>query len=536
MKIEIYRNDWIFNAGITGFLRILEKADKIKEVQISYDCISFDLNILRGFESNFFDYARTRVFSIDRRLEYCNIIYASLKELDNDKFLEIKPKAYKLFSGYRNLMRNNPTLVEAVSSSTDAETLIKATKDIELYLTENQKKFATEDARMFLMMDFFSGISCFNSTFKGDTIKKFKETFMDPIFHEVESSKKKYACTNCSRETNEKIFLDAGILKPFSVSRFKGKNFSWNNIPDSYLCPICRLIYLCVFAGLNPYHKRNEYGHFMFTDSDLSIQDNLKNNDTFLNLVVGDKQNFNSGNFRDISVDLNIKKGKELDSGFFFADISVDKSKSLKIDFKTPDNIENLFCKKNDSLFNDIRNFIYKDGSIERYVLEETVDALMNNVCLENLIAKLLKDSLNNKNNRQKDLYSLIKLENIRRTLEIEKRESDKKIIKALFLQGEIFGERIMDRNYSIMSIKSYIFKMLFPLISNNNAAAKKQLSIFYANFNHKQLSVEEKTILNSRDNLFILAYLNGIIASVNKKKSDESELEEKENVEEYSL
>jgi hypothetical protein len=77
---------------------------------------------------------------------------------------------------------------------------------------------------------------------------------------------------------------------------------------------------------------------------------------------------------------------------------------------------------------------------------------------------------------------------------------------------------------------------MLFPLISNNNAAAKKQLSIFYANFNHKQLSAEEKTILNSRDNLFILAYLNGIIASVNKKKSDESELEEKENVEEYSI
>jgi hypothetical protein len=45
MKIEISRKDWIYNAGITGLLRIFRKADKLKKVKIEKDSISFDLNL-----------------------------------------------------------------------------------------------------------------------------------------------------------------------------------------------------------------------------------------------------------------------------------------------------------------------------------------------------------------------------------------------------------------------------------------------------------------------------------------------------------
>jgi hypothetical protein len=246
-------------------------------------------------------------------------------------------------------------------------------------------------------------------------------------------------------------------------------------------------------------------------------------------LITETKRGF-GGKFRDVSVDLNIKKGRELDSGFFFAEISVEKTKSLKIDFKTPVNIGELFCKRNDALFNGLRSFKYKDGSRERHVLEETIEALLNNANLEYLIAKLLKDSLNDKNNRQKDLYSLIKIENIRRTLDIEKREEGEKVIKALLRQGEIYGERILERNFSINSVKSHIFKILFPVIANNNETAQKKLSSFYSSFNHKNLTEEEKVIFAGKDNLFILAYLNGLIGAVNEKRNDELVLEE-ENV-----
>lgn len=521
MKIEITRNDWVYNAGITGLIRILRKADKLKKVKINYDSISFDLNLLRGFENDFFAYARTRVSSIERRLSYCKKFQSFAKA---ENFKEDKSKAHKILAGYKNLTKHAPELLKAITVATEVEGLKEAVATIEVYLTENWKEFSTEDARLFLLMDFFGGISCFNATFKGDPIRKFKESFLKDLFKSQTPGKHQYTCTSCGAKTEEKIFLDTGLLKPFSVSRFKSKNFFWNDKPDSYLCPICRLVYLCVFAGLNPYHKRNEYGHFMFTDSDLSIKDNLANNDTFLSLVT---EKGLMGNFRDVSIDLNIKKGKELDSGFFFAEISIEKTKALKIDFKTPANMENLFCKQNDILFDRIRSFKYKDGSMERYVLEETVENLLNNANLEYLITKLLRDALNAKNNRQKDLYSLIKIENIRRTLEMEKREKDKKVIKALLEQGEIFGGRIMERNYSINSVKSNIFKMLSPLTSENNEMAKNQLAAFYATFNHKNLTLEEKTIFEVKDNLFILAYLNGLITSVNKKRNEESTMEE---------
>jgi len=539
MQIEIKRNDWLYNAGLTGFLRILRKADKLKKVKLNYDSIAFDLNLLRGFEKDFFAYARTRVTSIDRRLEYCKKFPYVVKKATSKEVLELthttkeeafktsRSNAYKILGGYKNLTKHAPELVKAITAAPEVESLQQAVAAIARYLTEHEKEFSTEDARLFLLMDFFGGIACFNATFKGDPLKKFKEAFLDDIFKPQPQGKAQYTCTTCGATTETKIFMDAGLLKPFSVSRFKSKNFFWNNTPDAYLCPICRLIYLCVFAGLNPYHKRGEYGHFMFTDSDLAIKENLENNDTFLSLVT---EKGLIGNFRDVSVDLNIKKGKELEAGFFFAEISVEKTKALKIDFKTPANMGNLFCKQNDALFDRLRSFKYKDGSMERYVLEETVEALLNNASLEYLITKLLRDALNAKNNRQKDLYSLIKLENIRRTSELEQREKDKQAIKALFKQGEIFGGRILERNYSLTSVKAKLFKMFSPLTSKDNAAALQQLTAFYATFNHKKLTLEEKNLFEVKDNLFILAYLNGLLSAVNKKRIEESTMEE-ENV-----
>lgn len=56
MNIKVYLNDWFYNAGITGFLRIIEhnKANYLVENKANY--IEFDSEILRDFHKYYFNY------------------------------------------------------------------------------------------------------------------------------------------------------------------------------------------------------------------------------------------------------------------------------------------------------------------------------------------------------------------------------------------------------------------------------------------------------------------------------------------------
>ena len=55
MKIKVYLNDWFYNAGIVGFLRILEKNhDEFAIKRNNY--IEFDTEDLRDFHKYYFEY------------------------------------------------------------------------------------------------------------------------------------------------------------------------------------------------------------------------------------------------------------------------------------------------------------------------------------------------------------------------------------------------------------------------------------------------------------------------------------------------
>ena len=55
MKIKVYLNDWFYNAGIVGFLRILE----VNEYEFAIrknNYIEFDTESLRNFHKYYFNY------------------------------------------------------------------------------------------------------------------------------------------------------------------------------------------------------------------------------------------------------------------------------------------------------------------------------------------------------------------------------------------------------------------------------------------------------------------------------------------------
>ena len=55
MKTKVYLNDWFFNAGVMGFLRILQhNDDNFADVNENY--IEFDTENLKNFEKYYFQY------------------------------------------------------------------------------------------------------------------------------------------------------------------------------------------------------------------------------------------------------------------------------------------------------------------------------------------------------------------------------------------------------------------------------------------------------------------------------------------------
>lgn len=55
MKTKIYLNDWFFNSGIVGFLRILDH-NQDNFVEINENCITFETKKLKNFHKQYFKY------------------------------------------------------------------------------------------------------------------------------------------------------------------------------------------------------------------------------------------------------------------------------------------------------------------------------------------------------------------------------------------------------------------------------------------------------------------------------------------------
>lgn len=90
MKIQVYLNDWFYNAGIVGFLKILEHSDQnfvIKE----RNYIEFDTKYLKDFDTYYFKYFMDKyniANKVKKRIEN-NISkiksYLAIEELDTNK-------------------------------------------------------------------------------------------------------------------------------------------------------------------------------------------------------------------------------------------------------------------------------------------------------------------------------------------------------------------------------------------------------------------------------------------------------------------
>ncbi|WP_281951882.1 type I-B CRISPR-associated protein Cas8b1/Cst1 [Nitrosophilus kaiyonis] len=427
MMLKVYLGDWLYNAGILGFLNINSNLWKLETVgdrqkfvskdekllKFGNNYIEFDRKIFYEFSRRFFDYAFNQygryenliklfkeyiddLESLKNDLDYINKKYFHGKE-ESDKILqklpiEIFDRFKKILQGFKLLKDKLGKIPSKNEIKKDVNLLINLFQNAIEIMKKDKEEFWESDVQIYLR-NIYGQKSFLNKSVNKDRFKKFYEDFELPILEKKIEKEKIYPCIACSeRLARKKTIFDTGISKFYGLNK-DSINFVWNFNPKLPLCEICEIIYFSYFAGLNPVQKDGKKV-FYFVNSDSSIVDLVsKNNllkevlnpdltqnlllDFFTQLILEasyEKAFFTLQNIAVLELDLN----NETMPKVYSFNLSREKAKFLK-ESQTKENLKEFS-----------KNY-YKIKDTKISILPEIISLILENKLYFNYLNKLLK-------------------------------------------------------------------------------------------------------------------------------------------------
>ncbi|EHV5202453.1 type I-B CRISPR-associated protein Cas8b1/Cst1 [Listeria monocytogenes] len=419
-EIEVRANDWLINAGLIGFLNIVDE----KNVRIDGQSIYFTADLLKDFETKYFNYfiqeyketlAWYKIVSYKKIMERFKADeFDSFDEnaLDNlNKYVKDVVKFYLKKANYIKVFSLiNPDVdVNKWLENVNTINLTKMQKweDVKLNVIEQVKQIYTQLEEI---IDFcasekglrylgaknliysvinkgWSGVSfLFKQTKFIDPYLDYKSTFVDPVIEYLNTdlSKAKYNCFNCNQPIKNLKF-DLSFMNEVGFDTARKTSHVWDFNNDVATCPICRLIYSCVPAGFT-----YVYGEGIFVNDSYGVDELYRVNERIRNSILRfNKDGINSTNTYRALVE-SITMEHENNRRYELADIQLIRYENEHYRF-------NLLSKKMLHVVNDSRGMLkslircgYKEGSLNINLYKEVIQHLMNNENLFTLIHKLI--------------------------------------------------------------------------------------------------------------------------------------------------
>jgi len=301
--IRIELGDWLYNAGIVGFIKILSENETEIDPQIIIDdtFIEFKRDLLDGFTEKFFEVAfemhgkfdsikqwlegiSVEIDSIlaNERIEYLGKKYR-IKEPDKEKFYnKILDEVSKRWKGvaYKKFKKIKKSEINSIDE------LKQLVKDL-LKIQENNRSFFVEkEVQTFLRRIVGMG-SFLNKSVSNNQKATFKKDFEKPIIEKDNKKDKNFNCIYCnSRKAKNKTIFSTGLVFYQGLNK-DSLNFVWGFNPKLPLCEICELIYFCHWAG---YTKSSKNESYLFVNDDSSIKDLWDKNQLLSQILKKDKE------------------------------------------------------------------------------------------------------------------------------------------------------------------------------------------------------------------------------------------------------
>jgi len=582
-KIELKLKDWLFNAGLLGFINILvEEAKSSGELEIDNKnrLIKFSPKVLENFEYKYFDFFIKRygkTLTYGKILEFEKYIdefeengekIRSINELKmiNDKitFFKAKIKSESYKKAYDFIEKNGTDKILGLEkelkkikepkenvdeiSMENVKNNFKIMKEIIDFFKKkimdeegNIKNYlAAKNIAYVIINNAWSSVSFLNkANAVKDIYEEYKSYFVEPALEYINANKSKfkYKCT-ISNMPMKDYKNTLGFLNDTGFDVNRKPSHVWNFVNDIAVTPLITLIYSCVPAGF-------VYGadKGIFVNANHNIDQLCKiNNGIAYNILEDESEEKNINLYKNLLKE--IKKEKD-NTKYELSDIQIVKFEEGHYKFTLLSrNILKLLSENKEKL-DDLLDKWYLIDRRYFYLYDTAITELLNNQNLFSLINKLCyyKISKTKLYCKLKNIEDLLKinLDYIRRLKKMDKqeiveKEESKKISEELtekdifYIRRDamIFREEYIRKSGNDKKIGSLLYRLQNALRINNVDMFMDALISAHAYAGKNISSLFAKALLNDENfqtlgHGFLLGLL-GEDKSKNENKTDKKE------------
>ena len=582
-KIELKLKDWLFNAGLLGFINILGEETKSSgelEIDNKNRLIKFSPKILENFEYKYFDFFIKRygkTLTYGKILEFEKYIdkfeengekIRSINELKmiNDKitFFKAKIKSESYKKAYDFIEKNGTDKILGLEkelkkikepkgnideiSMENVKNNFKIMKEIIDFFKKkmmdeegNIKNYlAAKNIAYVIINNAWSSVSFLNrANAAKDIYEEYKSYFVEPALEYVnaDKSKFKYKCT-ISNMPMKDYKNTLGFLNDTGFDVSRKPSHVWNFVNDIAVAPLVTLVYSCIPAG---FIYGADKGIFVNANHNIDQLCNI-NNGIAYNILEDESEEKNINLYKNLLKE--IKKEKD-NTKYELSDIQIVKFEEEHYKFTLLSrNILKLLSENKEKLDDLLDKWYLID---KRYfnLYDTTITELLNNQNLFSLINKLCyykisKAKLSCKLKNIEDLLK-INLDYIRRLKKMDKQEiiekkenkktSEELTEKDVFYirrDAMIFREEYIRKSGNDKKIGSLLYRLQNALRINNVDMFMDALISAHAYAGKNISSLFAKALLNDENfqtlgHGFLLGLL-GEDKSKNENKTDKKE------------
>lgn len=582
-KIELKLKDWLFNAGLLGFINILgEEAKDNGELEIDDKnrLIRFSRKVLENFEYKYFDffikrYGKTltygKILEFDKYIDEFEENGEKIKSINelkmiNDKitFFKAKIKSESYKKAYDFIEKNGTNKILGLEkelkkikepkeniaeiSNDDVKNNLKIMKEIIDFFKKkitdkegNVKNYlAAKNIAYVIINNAWSSVSFLNrANAAKDIYDEYKSYFVEPALEYVnaDKSKFKYKCVISNMQMKD-YKNTLGFLNDTGFDVSRKPSHVWNFVNDIAVTPLVTLVYSCVPAG---FIYGADKGIFANANHNIDQLCNI-NNGIAYNILEDESEEKNINLYKNLLKE--IKKEKD-NTKYELSDIQIVKFEEGHYKFTLLSrNILKLLSENKEKLDDLLDKWYLID---KRYfnIYDTTITELLNNQNLFLLINKLCyykisKAKLSCKLKNIEDLLK-INLDYIRRLKKMDKQEiiekkenkktSEELTEKDVFYirrDAMIFREEYIRKSGNDKKIGSLLYRLQNALRINNVDMFMDALISAHAYAGKNISSLFAKALLNDENfqtlgHGFLLGLL-GEDKSKNENKTDKKE------------
>lgn len=420
--LQFTLGDWQWNAALTGFINIIGE----ENVTIVNDTVKFEEDVLEGFEEKYFEYLiRTykKTLSWSRIVTFKDKIFAyEENDFDNFDLLSLKglntyikdvkyfiesasyKAAYSLMDSEVDILsikkelekiKEPKTQVEFDKGKSDIVNTVKQVIGILRQVIDycdcpsGRRYIRAKNVIYSVIKNAWNGVCFLNpQTKEKDVYTDYKTEFVDAAVNYIKSDKGKYRfqCFTCDGPMKN-MNNSMGFLNGTGFDVNKKSSHVWNFENDVALCPVCKLIYSCLPAGMTYVGAQG-----LYVNANIDLHDALKINNKIKTEILQSGESHSAYYALVRALHENETKATK----YQFVDVQVIRYENAKYRFNILSRRMLKLIVEHEKRLNSLIKSSFIENKLTFRVFDEVIDRIFNSQNLFTLIHKMLHYKLSN--------------------------------------------------------------------------------------------------------------------------------------------